>query len=463
MKMKETFAWLKERTTSRHIYSVLTMLLATATIFSLVQVKRANDYKLQVQNQYNRSFHEMVDYVRNIDMSLSKGLLVSDPRQLVLLSNDIWRSASSAQANLGQLPISQFELENTQKFLAQVGDYCYMLSKKAASQEKLTEDEYTQMAELDTYATSLHDSLVNIQSELYDGTIKFSDLENSSSKIASANATEGFGSQIQAVEQEFQDYPSLIYDGPFSSHLENMEPAYIKNMPDVSEEDAKKKVNDFFGQEKTMDLKVESGNSGIIQTYSFSSNGANKNEEIMIDVTKKGGVVLWMTDNRAIDLSNEISMDDAIKKAKDFLTRNGYPDMKSSYYQKTDGSAVINFAYTKNGAIYYPDLIKVKIALDNGDVVGFEARGFIMRHNENRKINSIKISRQEAQSKLNKKLIVENCQMALIPLENMQEVLCYEFKGKSNNKDFIVYVNAETGKEENILILLETPEGILTM
>jgi hypothetical protein len=53
--------------------------------------------------------------------------------------------------------------------------------------------------------------------------------------------------------------------------------------------------------------------------------------------------------------------------------------------------------------------------------------------------------------------------MAVIPLESKREVLCYEFKGKFDDKNFLVYINAETGQEEKILLLLETPNGILTM
>ena len=47
--------------------------------------------------------------------------------------------------------------------------------------------------------------------------------------------------------------------------------------------------------------------------------------------------------------------------------------------------------------------------------------------------------------------------------ENLKtEIFCYEFKGKVDGTDFLVYVNAKTGKEENILVIIDTPDGILT-
>ena len=45
----------------------------------------------------------------------------------------------------------------------------------------------------------------------------------------------------------------------------------------------------------------------------------------------------------------------------------------------------------------------------------------------------------------------------------MREVLCYEFKGTYMNKNFIVYINAENGREEEILLLIESENGILTI
>ena len=53
--------------------------------------------------------------------------------------------------------------------------------------------------------------------------------------------------------------------------------------------------------------------------------------------------------------------------------------------------------------------------------------------------------------------------MAIIPTEWKTEILCYEFKGKANDREFLVYINCETGKEEDILVILDTPGGTLTV
>ncbi len=53
--------------------------------------------------------------------------------------------------------------------------------------------------------------------------------------------------------------------------------------------------------------------------------------------------------------------------------------------------------------------------------------------------------------------------MAIIPTEWKTEILCYEFKGKIEDTEYLVYINAETGEEQEILIITNTPNGQLAM
>ena len=74
-----------------------------------------------------------------------------------------------------------------------------------------------------------------------------------------------------------------------------------------------------------------------------------------------------------------------------------------------------------------------------------------------------KISVQEAKELINSNLSIDSQTIALIPKDSKREVLCYEFKGSHNGKNFLIYINTETGYEEQILMLLESENGILTI
>ena len=168
-----------------------------------------------------------------------------------------------------------------------------------------------------------------------------------------------------------------------------------------------------------------------------------------------------MNSNREVN-SEVISQEDANETGKKYLSDKGFPNMKETYYLKQEGIVTINYAYTKNNVIVYPDLIKVKVALDNGEVLGIETTGYLNNHCE-RDISNIKISKEEAKKNLNKELNIESEGMAIIPTEWKTEILCYEFKGKVDDREFLVYINAENGREEDILVITNTPNGTLTM
>ena len=109
------------------------------------------------------------------------------------------------------------------------------------------------------------------------------------------------------------------------------------------------------------------------------------------------------------------------------------------------------------------EAIKVKVALDNGEILGIETTGYLNNHIENRDISNIKITEEEAKKDLNTDLEIVSSGLAVIPTEWKSEILCYEFKGKVDDREFLVYINTENGREEDILIITNTPNGTLTV
>ncbi len=232
---------------------------------------------------------------------------------------------------------------------------------------------------------------------------------------------------------------------------------------EIDEERAKQIAKEFIGEDRIQELNsnglIENGN---IQVYDFNAkiNDNGNNNNLTISIAKKGGHIVNMNYNREVK-AEVISQDEANEKGKEFLNLRGISNMKATYYLKEGGIVTINYAYEQNGVTIYPDLIKVKVALDNGEILGVETSGYLNNHTE-RPFTKAKISMEEAKSKLNKSLEITSEGMAIIPTEWKTEILCYEFKGKIDDTDFLVYTNVETGREENILVIIDTPNGILT-
>ncbi len=453
-----------EKTRKIHIwmYSLLIVALMAAIIWGFNKKSEARMLELNVENSYNRAFSDLVDYIDNIDVKLTKAQLAQTPAQLASISNDIFSESAEAKSCLGQLPTSQIQLDNTSKFLSQVGDYTYVLSQSMINGEKISQEQYDTLAELNDYAAELKQSLVKIQNQIYAGNIRLSEMTASASDKMGGNTAKAEGGileDMQNVEKAFDEYPSLIYDGPFSEHIENRRPVMLESAKEISEEDALKRAQEFLG-DRGRALKSSGATENTkMPAYNFSA--ASGSGRIAISVTKQGGHILYFLDSVNVEKSN-IDINSATEAASKFLESRGIYNMKSSYYEKGNNIATINFAYVQNETVCYSDLVKVRVALDNGSIVGFESNGYLMNHTE-RELKEPALSVEEAKSKIAPNLNVTSTGLALIPKDSLEEVLCYEFKGTFKDKNFIIYINADNGREENILLLIESEDGILTI
>ncbi len=445
----------------RYIYWGGTVLAVAAVVFGVYQQKKINAMAITVENNYNRAFHELVDYVDDIDTLLEKSMLVSSPAKMAAISSEIFRQVSAAKGCLSQLPISEVLLENTEKFLSQVGDYTFYLSQNVINNKAVTEGEYKNLSSLSDYASTLNGLLMSMQEEVYNGNLTFSAAEKVSKQYLSTVAeAKGAISDFEGVENEFTDYPALIYDGPFSEHMERLEPIMTDNKEKVTVEDALEAAREFLGDRGRNLFSNGESDNNMLPSYSFAAVGED-GREINIAITKTGGLPVYFTDTRIVYEENLTEAQAAVK-ARDFLYQRGFDSLSESYYERDNGTVTVNFAYTQGGVVCYSDLIKVKVALDNGEVLGVEMHGYLMNHRY-RDFPEIKLTADEARAKINSHLNVTAAGMALIPKEGIGERLCYEFKGNHRGRNFIIYINAESGAEEEIMMLLESENGTLAI
>ena len=449
-----------QRLKKGHMLSVIGVFLLIIIALGVILYQKEVEAKQTSENTYNMAFYELVDYVENVETYLAKSLISTTPQHGAETLTNLWREANMAQTYLSRLPIESQELENTQKFLNQVSDYSYSLSRKNIYDESLTDEDLKNLKDLHNYSLELENTLNQLSEDINSGRIKWGELTKKGSiafaQQVSTESKDGFSN----LEENFHEYSGLIYDGAFSEHLTSEEKKGLTG-ENIDEQKAKEIAIDFIGKDKIK----ETSNLGLsenatIPAYSFSIQ-TNEGRNINISVSQKGGHVVYMNYDRDVN-SEVLSQEEADKKGKEFLTQKGFPNIKETYYLKQEGIMTINYAYNQNGVVMYPDLIKVKVALDNGEILGVETSGYLNNHTE-RDISKVKISKEEAKKTLNKQLNIESEGLAYIPTEWKTEILCYEFKGKVDDTEFLVYINVENGREEDILVIKDTPNGVLTM
>ncbi len=452
----------KNRLSDRHMYSIVLVVVAVLASIGIYQYKQSIDYRTQLENQYHRSFNELVQYVNNIETSLAKGVIVTDPKSMVRLANEVYSQSAFASANLGQLPISHVQLENTSRFLSQVGDFTYFLSLKHLDNQQISPDEHDELLNLSRYAVALNQSLLEMQNQLYSGALRFGDIKGAGDALFGQNQT-AMASGMEEVEKQFAEYPTLIYDGPFSDHIHTAEPALLKDGTQLSAEQAAERAAEIVGEQRAPNLSLTGESEGLLPGYTFTSSPdeEDKNRIVTLEMTKVNGAVSWMLDNRYVGEST-ISIDEAKGKAAEYLAAHGFSDMVESYYEIKSNIAIINYASKQDGIVMYPDLVKIRIAMDSGEMMGLECKGYVMNH-KMREIPASFIPESEALSKVSQAVEVSNTKLCVIPLESAREVFCYEITCNVDEKTFLIYINAETGAQENILMLLESETGTLTI
>ena len=443
-----------------HMLSVIGVFLIIIVILGVLLYQKQVQARQASENTYNMAFYELVDYVENVETYLAKSLISTTPQHGAETLTNLWREANMAQTYLARLPIESQELEKTQKFLNQVSDYSYSLSRKNIYDESLNEEDLNNLKDLHNYSVELENILNQLSEDINLGRIKWGELTKKGNvafaQQVSTESKDGFSS----LEENFHEYSGLIYDGAFSEHLTNEEKKGLTG-EDIDEESAKGVVVSLLGNEKIKDISsLGLSENATIPAYTFSIK-TNDDKNINVSISKKGGHIIYMNYDREVNLEI-LSQEEANNKGKEFLNNHGFENMQETYYLKQDGIMTINYAYNQNGVIMYPDLIKVKVALDNGEILGIETTGYLNNHTQ-RNIEKKVISKDDAKKTLNKKLNIESEGFACIPTECKTEILCYEFKGKVDDKEFLVYINAENGKEEDILVIKNTPNGVLTM
>ena len=433
----------------RRFVRIISFLTAAVLVLggcTLHQRMQKNNLKERIALGYKQSISEFSSLISEINTDLKKQLYSSSPEMLSALSADIYKNSSAAKECLERLPVSQENTDNIYKFLATAGDFSKAVA--VSNTDEVTEENKKQLKKLINFSEKLAYGITQAAMDLEESNSLTEDVDNVMDKLENETA---FSAITEDISEIAADVPTLIYDGPFSDHINRRQALLLENKQEITKEQALIKAK-FYADED--DLKYTCDENSNTESYIF------EDEDVVCAVTKKGGYCLYMNKTEVSD-SQKITDEQAIAKAKQYLNNITGLNFCESYYIINENIMTVNLAFCENDIIYYSDLIKVGVALDNGEIVSVEARGFIMNHH-NRDKYTFKNSDQAAKNVINNELTVNKSQKALITDNALNEIYCYEFKCKaSDGGDVIVYINDQTLKEENVFIINHVEGGTL--
>jgi len=430
------------------ITSVALAVILVLTVALIATNRKLNDYKLEAKTEFSKNLSELSSAMNNITLLLFKARHTSSAAAMSGFASELFSEAELAKNALGELPMTS-RPETLNRFLSQVGNYALSISKSVIRGEEMTSKQQENLKTLFDTAVTVADA-VSLSDTTYNNSEYWAkEVENELSSVENS----ALADSLTELEENLTDYPTLIYDGPYSDHIINKLPIFLENKAEVSKETALKTATELLAGSAT-ELKFSAEENGKIATYRFSDT------DIDISISKKGSYPVYYSKNRTVN-ENNIEYQSALEKAKAFLEKAGYKSMRETYYFTDGGVTVFNFAFLDGQTLCYTDLVKVGVALDNGEIVFLEASGYLYNHTE-RAFKTPTYTSEQALEKLNKVLVVKDSKITLIPTSGGAEKRCYEFLCEGDDKkEILVYINVNTLEEEQIFILLKTDGGTL--
>jgi germination protein YpeB len=443
----------KSRRKTVRIISFVMAVVVALSAWGIANAYKVSVMKLQMRASRERALTQLGTYLDDIDINLYKCMYASSEQMLMDIASKLWRSSSSAKESLSEITDGNTEISGVYKFLSQVGEYTLSLNNKIAAGQTLTREETENLKKLKGYSEKLSQTVNYLIAEEESGGLDFEQVKNTLQSDGDEKLY--LGNELNDTNQVLEDYPTLIYDGPFSDHIANKKSVMLEKAEKISQQDALKKAADFLEVEEDK-LYFSGKTDSNLSTYNFYTADAS------VCVTQKGGFVSFVLSSRAVGEAI-LEPQKAIKKAMEYLGKKGYENIKESYYSITDGVCTVNFAYYENGVTYYTDLIKVSVALDNGEVIAFDATGYLMNHTKRKIPENIKYTLKSGEKLLKDGLTVIASKKAYIPTEWETEEYTYEYRCKDeNSQEVLIYIDPVTGAEKDILILLYSDRGVLT-
>ncbi|SDH08305.1 spore germination protein [Alteribacillus persepolensis] len=451
------------------VKNVLIGVLAAAVIgtgwWGANQASQKEALEINSENNYQRAFHDLSFHLDQIEDEVGSTLAMNSREQLSSSLAQVWRLTSLAQSELGQLPLGLMALNETENLLSKIGDFSYKTTIRDLGEKPLSDQEYEQLQRFYKEAGEIRHDLRKLQASALKEQYKWTEAEQVMADN-DAPMDNSIVNGFQTIDNKVKGFKETEFGSEmgqgFAPDVEKKIAESVKGKA-LSKQEAAKKAKQFLGVPDSMEVEIDELDEESLgfEGYTLTVQEPEGEDEIYMDMTKRGGHPLWFLQSRPID-EPEMSLNEASNKGLAFLEENGYENMELADGKQYDTVGVFQFVTQKDDVKIYPDTVYVEVALDDGEVVGYKASDYIANHHQRDDL-SPSISAEEAKAQVNPNVDVQEEGLAVIHNEDDEEILCYEFYGTIENDTFRIYINAEDGDEENVKKMQEAEPVYDTM
>lgn len=429
------------------LFPITLIALVITAVWGYREYQDKNSILIKTENQYQRAFHDLNYHISHLEEELGKTLALNSRKQLSNSMSNVWRLAYAAQSDIGQLPMTLMPFDKAEEFVSQIGKFAFQVAVRDLDRQPLSAKERKTLETLHQRSKKISSDLASLQEKVITQNLRWMDVEQafvSEKENLDNTIIDGFKKVNQTVGQFTEvDWGPTINN----LHVHNrMKWKKLKGKK-VTKQEVAQKMKELLDLPSTKGITVTLNKKGDFVTYGVHYR-PKKNKEVNADVTQIGGKLVWMMTNRSIG-KPQLTYKDAEQKAQQFLNRLGYRNMKVASFDESNDSIAFHFVHQVGEVRVYPESISIKVALDNGEIMGLQAGEYIFNQIE-KKDQKPKLTVAQAKKEINPNLKVQKVQLAYIYNDAGQPVLCYEFIGKLGKDQYRLFLNAHTAEEEFI-------------
>lgn len=406
--------------------------------FALGQFYLQKAYQQQMEAGYRRALREFAVHLTALAQELGKARLVSAPEQTAVMAANMRSSIEAAQANLGQLPLGEVDLGRIEQIMWECYRSSYAYGQGSLSSEAL-QAFYEQISQLSG----------EVQNLLADKELESSWVSWSRYFTTSLTFSESITTALSNINASLDELDGNLVGLP------RIAKGSISG-DEISKEQAVQTAREFSGRDG-WEFQVVNEREGDIPAFTVEGRGAGQ-ETITLEVSRQGGLVLWMISSQTVSESN-LSENQMADSARRFLAERGFPEVHVTDLQVLHNRATFTFVPVVGGLLRYAEPIKVQVSASDGQILGFQgvlyylARGRAAAEEQGTENAppQVALEPKKLEELINPQAVVLDHKLALVPNELDEEVLTHRLGVKLGEDYYLVYINDKSGQEERIV------------
>lgn len=377
-------------------------------------------YERQIEVGYRRALSEFATHLQELTSEMGRSRLAVSDKQRHLIGANIRRLVYAAQSNMGELPLGEIQTERIAGLLAQAYEQSYI---------------YEQNRAVDT--DHLYEQIKHIYGELQNVfMVKAAQFPWVSwhEYLGAKLTLSDYLQTLTAINNGLDELKTPVRRGEIKGEQ-------------ITPDQALKAARAFW--DKTdLNYVVTNESKGNLPSYTVEAE--DEGEHVIIEVSQKGGMVLWMTAVREV-LEKKFELAVLVNHGLDFLQKKDFPAMHLTDAQILQNRATLTFVPELEGVLLYTSPVKVQVSAEDGSIIGFwGVPYYVAQSRAQLPFKKAAEEEWEVADKVGSSVEILDEKLALIPAGQEQQILTKRLGVQYQEEHYLIYLNVLTGEEEQI-------------